>query len=120
MDGKPERSGYRNYRIRTISGIDDYGMLAELTTRRLSQGRLPDLFLIDGGRGQLSAVKRVLDCYEGEDRPEVVALAKANVRKGEPSDKVYTSHTNEPIVLSPHDPVLLFLMRIRDEAHRRA
>ncbi|MBW2026672.1 MAG: hypothetical protein JRI90_15100 [Deltaproteobacteria bacterium] len=38
----------------------------------------------------------------------------------EPSDKVYTSHTNEPIVLSPHDPVLLFLMRIRDEAHRRA
>ena len=120
VDGKPERSGYRNYRIRTISGIDDYGMLAELTTRRLSQGRLPDLFLIDGGRGQLSAVKRVLDCYEGEDRPEVVALAKADVRKGEPSDKVYTSHTNEPIVLSPHDPVLLFLMRIRDEAHRRA
>ena len=61
VDGTPHRSGYRNYKIKEVDGIDDYGMMAELVLRRKAKGQLPDLFLVDGGKGHLSAVRGGLE-----------------------------------------------------------
>ena len=121
VDGLPDKSGYRNYKIRGIAGIDDYGMMSELVRRRVSGGSLPDLFVVDGGKGHLSVIKGVLDDLSREEMPEVIALAKAE--KGgadETTDKVYLVGRKNPLSLRPGHPVLMLLMRIRDEAHRRA
>jgi excinuclease ABC subunit C len=118
--GLPYKSGYRNYRIREIKGIDDYGMISELVLRRLSQGDAPDLFLVDGGRGHLSAVKRVVENFHDKEAPQVVAIAKADDSERGNRDKIYLAGRKNPVLLKPGDPVLLLLMRIRDEAHRRA
>jgi len=126
VDGLPNRAGYRNYRIKATEGIDDYGMMTELVGRRMKKPDPPDLFLVDGGKGQLSAVKRALEEYmdkEGEPaagEPEVIAIAKPDETRGEKQDKLYTRFRKNPIRLSDDDPVLLLMMRIRDEAHRRA
>lgn len=119
-NGLPFRSGYRNYRIREIKGIDDYGMISELVKRRLAQGDAPDLFLVDGGRGHLSAVKRVVDNFHDKELPEVAAIAKAGNREKDNRDKIYLAGRKNPILLKPGHPVLLLLMGVRDEAHRRA
>lgn len=120
VDGHADRSGYRNYRIKRVQGIDDYGMMAEMVSRRISKGDLPDLFVIDGGKGHLHAVQKVLGSAEENARPAVVAIAKPDETKGEERDKIYVPGRKNPIILEPHDPVLLFLMRVRDEVHRRA
>jgi len=120
VEGLPHRSGYRNYRIRAVNGIDDYGMMAELVGRRLSKGQLPDLFLVDGGKGHLSVVKRVLDRQGDSTVPEVISIAKPDENRKEKLDKLYIPGRKNPIRLKGDHPVLLLMMRIRDEAHRRA
>ena len=119
-DGLPDKSGYRNYRIRDVEAIDDYGMISELAFRRLSRGNAPDLFLVDGGKGHLSAVRRVVDNFYDEGGPEVVAIAKGEDRGNGDTDKLYLPGRKNPLLLRPEHPVLLLLMRVRDEAHRRA
>jgi excinuclease ABC subunit C len=118
FEGGPHKAGYRNYRIKGVEGIDDYGMMAELVTRRLSKDELPDLFLVDGGKGHLMAVKRVTDRLRGRAGPDLVAIAKGD--NGDQGDKVYIPGRKNPLVLRSDHPVLHLLMRIRDEAHRRA
>jgi excinuclease ABC subunit C len=120
LGGLPNPSGYRNYRIKTVNGIDDYGMMTELMRRRLSMGGLPDLFLVDGGKGHLAAVQRVLDIHPDKDVPEVISIAKPDETRNEKLDKIFVSGRKNPLALRPDHPVLLFFMRIRDEAHRRA
>jgi len=120
VDGHANRSGYRNYRIKRVQGIDDYGMMAEMVSRRISKGDLPDLFVVDGGKGHLHAVQKILGSAEGNERPAVVAIAKSDETKGEERDKIYVPGRKNPILLQPNDPILLFLMRVRDEVHRRA
>lgn len=120
VDGLPHRSGYRNYRIKGIAGIDDYGMISEVVARRLSKGHPPDLFLVDGGKGHLLAVKKGMRNLSGLELPYVVAIAKADGRKREKTDKIYISGRKNPLSLKGDHPVLLLLMRIRDETHRRA
>ena len=120
VDGMPHRSAYRNYRIKEVKGIDDYGMTAELISRRLAQGDLPDLILVDGGKGHLSAVKRVLDTLTSRNIPEVAAIAKPDGERLEKYDKIYIPGRKNPVTVTPDHPVLLLMMRIRDEAHRRA
>lgn len=120
VDGQPHRPGYKNYRLANVNGMDDYALMAELVRRRLSRGDLPDLLLVDGGRGHLSAVKRVLDQLNGPDVPDVVSIAKADESRREDHDKIYIPGRRNPLSLRPNDPVLLLFMRIRDEAHRRA
>jgi len=119
-DGRPERSGYRNFRIKAVDGIDDYGMMVEMVKRRVTRGATPDLFVVDGGRGHLNVVKKVLARMEGPGWPEVVAIAKPSENRGETRDKIYIHGRKNPVRLEENDPVLLFLMRVRDEAHRRA
>jgi len=118
LDGTPYRAGYRNYRIRNTEGIDDYGMMAELVSRRLADEPLPDLIVVDGGKGHLAVVKKVVDNQKSGDRPELVAIAKAN--QGEETDKVFVPGRKNPVALHRDHPVLLLLMRLRDEVHRRA
>jgi excinuclease ABC subunit C len=117
-DALPRKDGYRSYRIREIEGIDDYGMMGEVVARRLEMGHPPDLFLVDGGRGHLNAVKRVIDRSGFAGKVEVVSIAKEDQNRG--GDKIYIPGRKNPLPLDPDHPVLLLLMRIRDEAHRRA
>ena len=117
-EGLPRKSDYRNYRIKNVDGIDDYGMMAEVVSRRLAKGNLPDLFLIDGGKGHLLTVKRVVDHFKGGKKPDVAAIAK-NDAKGR-GDRVFIPGRKNPLSLRGDHPLLLLLMRIRDEAHRRA
>ena len=126
-DGEPDRRNYLNYRIKQVNGIDDYGMMAEMVKRRITRTPLPDLFLVDGGKGHLAAVKRVLDRQSGFATtpqagvlPEVISLAKPDEGLGEQWDKIYIPGRKNPVGLKANHPVLFLMMRIRDEAHRRA
>jgi excinuclease ABC subunit C len=118
LDGQPNRDGYRNFKIKGVEGIDDYGMMGEVVNRRLTKGSPPDLLVLDGGKGHLQAAKKVADRIMGENKLNLVAIAKED-HKGE-GDKVYIPGRKNAVSLGPDNPVLLLLMRIRDEAHRRA
>jgi excinuclease ABC subunit C len=118
MDGQPNKSGYRNYKIKGVEGIDDYGMMSELVSRRLSGGNPPDLFVVDGGKGHLMAVVKVMENFPGMEMPDAVAIAKPDEK--ERHEKIYIPGRRNPLSLLSDHPVLLLLMRVRDEAHRRA
>ena len=120
VEGRSHKPGYRNYRIKGIEGIDDYGMMSEVVFKRLSHGQPPDLFVVDGGKGHLLAVKKTIDEFNGQNKPDLVAIAKADERKKSGIDKIYIIDRKNPLSFKEDDPVRLLLMRIRDEAHRRA
>ncbi|MDR3630635.1 MAG: excinuclease ABC subunit UvrC [Desulfocapsaceae bacterium] len=117
--GHPGTDGYRHYKIKTVSGPDDYAMMGEVLERRLSRGvredNLPDLFVVDGGRGQLGMALQVAKDLGITDDVDWIGIAKEREDEGE---KLYKPGRKNPIILPSHDPVLLYLMRIRDEAHR--
>lgn len=124
VDGIPHRPGYRSYRIRAVEGIDDYAMMGELVSRRLEKTPWPDLFLVDGGKGHLAAVRAVIDrsprARPEARAPEAVSIAKPDEARHERWDKLYVPGRKNPIQLPGDHPVLLLMMHIRDEAHRRA
>ncbi len=120
VEGRSHKPEYRNYRIKGVEGIDDYGMMAEVVFKRLSHGQPPDLFLVDGGKGHLLAVKKAIEEFNGQNKPELVAIAKADERKKSGMDKIFIINRKNPLPLKEDDPVRFLLMRIRDEAHRRA
>lgn len=120
LDGLPQKSGYRNYRIRDFNNIDDYGMMSQLVKRRLGHPDLPDLFLIDGGKGHLNAVLKAMADFKCGEIPEVVAIAKADPREKGQVEKLFLPNRKNALILNKDNPVLFLLMRIRDEAHRRA
>lgn len=115
--GSPDKNNYRRFRIKESQGqINDYKMLAEITRRRYSRLKneglsFPDLVLVDGGRGQVSAAKNELDKLN-LDLP-LVGIAKSE-------EKIISLTKKNPIVLSLSSPALRLVMRIRDEAHRFA
>ena len=121
-DGEPNRQKYVNFRIKDINGVDDYGMMAEMVKRRVKRKPLPDLFLVDGGKGHLAAVIKAMDQSDvkGSAMPEVISIAKPDEHLGEVCDKIYIHGRKNPVRLKGDHPVLLLMMRIRDEAHRRA
>ena len=116
-NGDLKKDEYKRFRIRAVPGADDFAALAEMLRRRfaraLEQGTaLPDLVLIDGGRGQLNAGLGVLQDL-GLDWIPVVSLAKQR-------EEVYRAESPEPLQLDPASPALQTLQRVRDEAHRFA
>jgi len=116
-NGSMKKEDYKRFRIKTVAGADDFAALGEVLTRRfaraLEQGTpLPDLVLIDGGRGQLNVGLKVLQDL-GLDYLPVVALAKQQ-------EEVYVGESLHPLVLDPTSPALHTLQKIRDEAHRFA
>lgn len=126
-DGKAKKSDYRHFRIKTIAGADDFAMMAEVLSRRfnpetikLSDEALPDLILIDGGKGQLSSVLTALSRISTQidlPRIDLIGLAKERNERGE---RVYLPGKSEPIELAPASPATHLLMQVRDEAHRFA
>jgi len=122
--GRPKPAHYRRFRIKTVAGADDYAMLREVIRRRF--GRLktgdastrdswavvPDLVLIDGGRGQLSSALEAMH-QAGIRSVPIASLAKEN-------EAIFRPHRTRPIILPPTSPGLKLLQRLRDEAHRFA
>lgn len=126
-NGIPKGGEYRRFKIRTVEGPNDFAMLQEAVRRRFRKGleereqlatesgkfaRFPDLLLIDGGKGQLSAVYEVLKEL-GLSHLNLISLAKQE-------EEIFKPDSNEPIRLSRRSESLMLLQRVRDEAHRFA
>ncbi len=121
FEGEPEKSGYRRYHVRDIHQPDDYAMMYQVLRRHLlrrrEEERLPDLLLIDGGKGQLQVAQSVLEELGLTGEIGLCALAKERAGEGE---KVYIPGRKNPLSLARHGELLRFLQRVRDEAHRFA
>jgi len=115
--GRPRKSDYRRYRIKGVEGIDDFAAMKEVVSRFLARRvaehkQLPDLIVIDGGKGQLSAAVEAARA-QGQDRLPIVSLAKRE-------EEIFQPGYDEPLRLSRRSPSLKLLQRARDEAHRFA
>jgi len=143
VDGRPEKSRYRRYRIRSVEGQDDFGMLYEVLTRRLrtglAKGDLPDLMVIDGGKGQLNVALAAMRDV-GVSGVDVISLAKSRVMDAPPGsapgadeaevaggpevahspERVFLPGVKDPVVLKQNTSEIFLLQRLRDEAHRFA
>ena len=127
--GEPLKSKYRRFRIRSSVGADDYGKMYEILIRRyqraLQEGELPDLVMVDGGKGQMNVALGVLKEL-GIDGIDVIGLAKDRVQGGHaPSlerkgERIFLPKRKEPISLTRTSPALHLLQQIRDESHRFA
>lgn len=120
--GEPAKKEYRTFNIRSVSGPDDYASMYEVLSRRFAPqktGPKPDMLLIDGGKGQLSITCAVLESLRLEDQ-QVFGIAKKNEARMETTDKIYRPGQSNPVVFGRDADLLLFLQRIRDEAHRFA
>jgi excinuclease ABC subunit C len=114
----PDKFGYRRYRIRSVPGINDYAMMAEALRRMLhgiKEGRedfMPDLIMIDGGKGHLNTAARVL-AQEGMTTIDLIAIAKQ-------FEWIHSPKFRAPLVFPSDSPALYLLKKVRDEAHRFA
>jgi excinuclease ABC subunit C len=117
-NGKPKKSEYRKFKIRSISGKpDDFASMEEVIMRRYSRilnegGKMPDLIVIDGGKGQLSSALKSLEKLGIKNQP-IIALAKK-------FEEIYFPNLESPQSLPKSSPALYLLQRIRNEAHRFA
>ena len=129
-NGKPDKERYRHFKIKTIEGADDYAMMYEVLLRRyqkaIEEDDLPDMVLLDGGRGQLNVAQEVFKELKIRE-VDLISLAKERVVEGprlsrlrKSEEKVFHPQYKEPFILGKHSPVLHLLDRIRDEAHRFA
>ena len=125
QDGRPNKEGYRHFKIRTVEGVDDYGMTYEVLFRHYQKAvegnDLPDLVLLDGGRGQLNVAQEAFKEL-GIKEVDLISLAKERTKEGtlKTEEKVFHPQYKEPLILGKQSPLLHFLDRIRDEAHRFA
>jgi excinuclease ABC subunit C len=113
-NGRPDKSGYRRYKIKTVQGQDDFAMMMEVVSRRLTRLRnestpFPDLILIDGGKGQLHAAMQALTAFPNP--PEIIALAKKE-------ETLFSPALDDPVRLPAMHPARRFVERIRNEVHR--
>jgi len=125
QDGYPAKNNYRHFKIKNVKGQDDFAMIMEVLERRLSYlkkngisinesfYRKPDLIIIDGGKGQLSSSKEVLEENRLEDEIDLITIAKKE-------EIIYSSYFSEGIKLSKDSGYMRLMIKIRDEAHRFA
>ena len=122
--GRPYKKDYRRFRLNPSGGSDDYAAMAEVLTRRFqsdsSPPALPDLLVIDGGKGQLNVALAVLKHLGLTGRFNVMGLAKKDEARGETEDKIYLPGRANPVATARHPEILHLLERIRNEAHRFA
>jgi excinuclease ABC subunit C len=115
--GEFQKDMYRKLKIKTVKGINDYSMMEEIIGRIVNnlEGRLPDLIIIDGGKGQLETARKVIDKNIAvfKEPPVLVAIAKN-------PDRAYLTTSDEPVNLEDRKQSSLLLKSIRDEAHRFA
>jgi excinuclease ABC subunit C len=117
IDGRPFKSGYRRFKIKTVKGIDDYAMIAEVVKRRYKyalrgEELWPDLVLIDGGLGHLRAAQKAFDDMKAPN-VKIASLAKRE-------EEIYLQESNKPLRLPSNSPAKKLLQYVRDEAHRFA
>lgn len=117
IDGLPFKPGYRRYKIESVAGVDDFRSIHEVVARRFrrksDEGEMfPDILLIDGGKGQLSAAVAAFES-QGIRPPTLLSLAKRE-------EEIYLPGKSEPLKLSRHSFGLRLLQYVRDEAHRFA
>ena len=117
IDGLPFKPGYRRYKIKSVTGVDDFASIREVVSRRIQglQERdepFPDIFLIDGGKGQLSAAVAAFEAL-GVKVPTLISLAKKE-------EEIYLPGRSDPIILSRRSFALRLLQYVRDESHRFA
>jgi Excinuclease ABC subunit C len=117
VDGKPRKSEYRKFKIRTVKGPDDFASMKEIIFRRYLRlkregGQYPDLIIVDGGKGQLSAALESLHDLGLENQP-IIGLAKR-------LEEVFLPNQSEPLLLPRTSSALKLLQQVRDEAHRFA
>jgi len=131
VDGEADKAGYRRFHVKTVKGNDDFASMHEILSRRfkrgLSDGDLPDLIVIDGGKGQLASAAAAMKDL-GVTGVDLVSLAKSRdldvpdrdaESKASP-ERVFLLNRRDPIVLPQSSPELFMLTRLRDEAHRFA
>lgn len=130
QDGEPDKSGYRRFRVRILDEPDDYGMMREVLTRRF-RGRdpMPDLLVVDGGKGQLNVALAVLSDLKikldviglaKEERSFLAAKRRLQGKPAKSEDRVYLPRRKDAMYLSSSPAALSLLQRLRDEAHRFA
>ena len=132
VDARPNKAGYRRYKLRETSPGDDYGAMREVLRRRLEKLEsepAPDLLLLDGGKGQLNAA-RALFADLGVEGIALASLAKERDDEspsprvlrhgGQKREKLFLPGVKDPILLAPDSAALLLLQRVRDESHRFA
>jgi excinuclease ABC subunit C len=116
IDGLPFKPGYRRYKIRTVEGADDFSSIAEVIMRRFSHEEtdqpVPDILLIDGGKGQLHAAMSALE-RTPQQPGMILSLAKQE-------EEIYVPNQEHPLKLSRHSFALRLLQYVRDESHRFA
>ena len=123
-NGKMNRSEYRKFRIRNVEGVNDVASMREVVTRRyrrvLQEGKpLPDLVMIDGGKGQLNGAAEATRELGLEAIP-MVGIVKPPLRHNEVAYLLLKGREDEPLYLDPHSLILRLLQMIRDETHRFA
>ena len=116
-NAKPKKSEYRKYKIKTVAGIDDFASMKEVLRRRYSRAiaenqRMPDLIMVDGGKGQLSSAVEILNELHLEDIP-VIGLAKR-------LEEVFVPQMSDALGIPKTSSSIHLLQRVRDEAHRFA
>jgi excinuclease ABC subunit C len=117
---KPDRKGYRVFHIRSAPSMDDVAAMAEVIKRRITNeklGPMPDLFIIDGGKGQLSAVTKVFKMLSID--VDAIGIAKGQ-RRGGMEDLIYLPNRKNPLLFPKVSPVFKEIVKMRDEAHRFA
>jgi len=123
-NGKPNKSLYRKYKIKTVDKQNDYAYMAEILTRRYGKGEkskpYPDLLVVDGGKGHLNIAVSIIKKFKLEKNFEIIGIAKKDAARGETNDKVYQPGRANPVNFGREGDLLLFLQKIRDEAHRFA
>jgi excinuclease ABC subunit C len=117
IDGRPFKNGYRRFKIKTVRGVDDYAMIAEVIKRRYKYALAgeelwPDLVLIDGGLGHLHAAEEAFRAMNAPV-PKIASIAKRE-------EEVFLRGSTKPLKLPAHSPARKLLQYVRDEAHRFA
>jgi excinuclease ABC subunit C len=123
QDGQAATNDYRRFNIRSETGGDDYAAMAEALERRYTrlqkgEGKLPDLLIVDGGKGQLREAEQILESLQVEG-VTLVGVAKGRDRRAG-QEQLFLSGRRAPLILAPDSPALHLIQRIRDEAHRFA
>jgi excinuclease ABC subunit C len=130
-NGEADKEEYRHYRIKSVAGADDFASMQEVLRRRLTRGiredNLPDMILLDGGKGQLSSAEQVLAELGLEHELDLVSIAKSRVKRNvrghaveRSEERFFRPGRKNPITLRAGSAPLYMLERLRDEAHRFA
>lgn len=122
-NGNPLKRKYKRYKIKSVTGSNDIAMMREVISRRLNRYNqkgwdISDMILIDGGVGQLNSALKAAEEFGLLKDIDIISIAKG--RLSEETDKIYIRDEKRPVVFRKNSEELLYLMRIRDEAHRFA